>query len=267
MPRPLSTTVTGTTKRRGTKVTFKPDNQIFETTEFSFDTLAQRLRELAFLNAGVTITLEDEREAAKSHRFHYDGGIVSFVEHLNKNKANVNDKPIYMRGVKDGIDAEIALQWNDGYSELIFSFANNINTHEGGTHLSGFRSALTRTLNRFARDKGHLKERDDNLSGEDVREGLTAVISAKLADPQFEGQTKTKLGNPGMAGFVESVVNAKLAEFLEENPAEGMSARAARSAAGNDSGSIPIQPTPGGTCTSSSASSPVRSGTRRSPSG
>src|SRR6188508_2610469 len=135
--------VTGTTKKRGTKITFKPDPQIFETTEFSFDTLAQRLRELAFLNGGILITLDDERDG-KSHRFQYDGGIVSFVEHLNKNKANVTDKPIFMRGVKDGIEAEIALQWNDGYSELVFTFANNINTHEGGTHLSGFRAALTR---------------------------------------------------------------------------------------------------------------------------
>src|SRR6202521_4007827 len=140
---------TGKTKRRGTKVTFKPDPEIFETTDFSFDTLAQRLRELAFLNAGILITLDDERET-KSHKFQYDGGIISFVKHLNKNKAAVNEKPIYMKGDRDGIEAEIALQWNDGYSEVIYAFANNINTHEGGTHLSGFRSALTRTVNFYA---------------------------------------------------------------------------------------------------------------------
>jgi DNA gyrase subunit B len=140
---------TGTTQRRGTKVTFKADAQIFETVEYSFDTLAQRLRELAFLNGGILITIDDERDG-KSHKFQYEGGIVSFVQHLNKNKAVVNDKPIFMKGNKDGIDAEIALQWNDSYSELVFSFANNINTHEGGTHLSGFRSALTRTINAYA---------------------------------------------------------------------------------------------------------------------
>src|SRR5499426_1307735 len=145
--------VTGTTQRRGTKVTFKPDAQVFETIDYSFDTLAQRLRELAFLNGGIVITLDDERDG-KSHKFQYEGGIVSFVQHLNKNKALVNDKPIFMKGNKDGIDAEIALQWNDGYSELIFSFANNINTHEGGTHLSGFRSALTRTINAYAAKSG-----------------------------------------------------------------------------------------------------------------
>ena len=149
--------VTGTTKKRGTKVTFKPDSQVFETIEFSFDTLAQRLRELAFLNAGVTITLDDERDE-KNHKFHYDGGIVSFVEHLNKNKGIVNEKAIYMRGERDGIDAEIALQWNDGYNPQEFSFANNINTHEGGTHLSGFRSALTRTVNSYAQHNNLTKD-------------------------------------------------------------------------------------------------------------
>ena len=210
--------VTGTTKRRGTKVTFKPDAQIFETTVFSFDTLAQRLRELAFLNGGILITLDDERDG-KSHKFHYEGGIVSFVTHLNKNKAAVNEKPIYMRGEKDGIDAEIALQWNDGYAETVYSFANNINTHEGGTHLSGFRSALTRTINSYATKNNLAKDLKESVTGDDIREGLTAVISVKIPHPQFEGQTKTKLGNTEVKGIVEAIVNDKLGAFLEENPA------------------------------------------------
>src|SRR5207249_1568571 len=210
--------MTGTTKRRGTKVTFKPDPQIFETTEFSFDTLAQRLRELAFLNGGVLITLDDERDG-KSHKFHYEGGIVSFVTHLNKNKAAVNEKPIYMRGERDGIDAEIALQWNDGYAETIYSFANNINTHEGGTHLSGLRSALTRTVNFYAGKNNLAKDLKESITGDDIREGLTAVISVKIPRPQFEGQTKTKLGNTEVKGIVEAIVNDKLGSFLEENPA------------------------------------------------
>jgi DNA gyrase subunit B len=210
--------VTGTTRRRGTKITFKPDPQVFEITEFSFDTLAQRLRELAFLNAGLTITLEDERDG-KSHKFHYDGGIVSFVEHLNKNKGLVNEKAIYMRGERDGIDAEIALQWNDGYNPQEFSFANNINTHEGGTHLSGFRSALTRTVNAYAASNNLTKDlKDATISGDDIREGMTAVISVKLPRPQFEGQTKTKLGNTEVKGIVESIINDRLGKFLEENP-------------------------------------------------
>jgi DNA gyrase subunit B len=211
--------VTGTTQRRGTKITFKPDERIFESTDFSFDTLAQRLRELAFLNAGLIITLDDERDA-KSHRFHYEGGIVSFVEHLNKNKGIVNEKAIYMRGVRDGIDAEIALQWNDGYNPQEFSFANNINTHEGGTHLSGFRAALTRTINAYANSHNLTKDlKDATISGDDIREGMTAVISVKLPQPQFEGQTKTKLGNTEVKGIVEAIVNDKLGAFLEENPA------------------------------------------------
>ena len=212
--------VTGTTKRRGTKVTFKPDAQIFEIVEFSFDTLAGRLRELAFLNAGLTITLDDEREAGKSHRFHYDGGIVSFVEHLNKNKGVVNEKPVYMHGERDGIDAEIALQWNDSYNPVEFSFANNINTHEGGTHLSGFRAALTRTVNAYASANNLAKDlKDTTISGDDIREGMTAVISVKIPQPQFEGQTKTKLGNTEVKGIVEAIVNDRLGAFLEENPA------------------------------------------------
>jgi DNA gyrase subunit B len=209
--------VTGTTKRRGTKVTFKPDAEIFETVAFSFDTLAQRLRELAFLNGGVVITLDDERDA-KSHKFHYEGGIVSFVTHLNKNKAAVNEKPIFMQGDKDGILAEMALQWNDGYAELIHAFANNINTHEGGTHLSGFRSALTRTVNSYATKNNLAKDLKESITGEDIREGLTAVISVKIPRPQFEGQTKTKLGNTEVKGIVEAIVNDKLGAFLEENP-------------------------------------------------
>jgi DNA gyrase subunit B len=209
--------VTGTTKRRGTKVTFKPDGQIFETVDFSFDTLAQRLRELAFLNGGVLITLDDERDT-KSHKFHYEGGIVSFVTHLNKAKTAVNEKPIYMRGEKDGIEAEIALQWNDGYAEMVYSFANNINTHEGGTHLSGFRSALTRTINYYASKNTLAKDLKESITGDDIREGLTAVISVKIPRPQFEGQTKTKLGNTEVKGIVEAILNEKLGSFLEENP-------------------------------------------------
>jgi DNA gyrase subunit B len=209
--------MTGTTKRRGTKITFKPDPQVFETTDFSFDTLAQRLRELAFLNGGVVITLEDERDG-KSHKFHYEGGIASFVTHLNKNKTAVNEKPIYMRGERDGVEAEIALQWNDGYAETMYSFANNINTHEGGSHLSGFRSALTRTVNSYATRNSLSKDLKESITGDDIREGLTAVISVKIPRPQFEGQTKTKLGNTEVKGIVEAIVNDRLGAFLEENP-------------------------------------------------
>jgi DNA gyrase subunit B len=209
--------LTGTTKRRGTKVTFKPDPQIFETMSFSFDTLAQRLRELAFLNGGVLITLDDERDG-KSHKFHYEGGIVSFVQHLNKNKTAVNEKPIYMHGEKDSIDVEIALQWNDGYAEAEYSFANNINTHEGGTHLSGFRSALTRTLNFYASKNNLTKDLKESITGDDIREGLIAVMSVKIPHPQFEGQTKTKLGNTEVKGIVEAIVNDKLGAYLEQNP-------------------------------------------------
>ncbi|MGH9195561.1 MAG: DNA gyrase subunit B, partial [Acidimicrobiia bacterium] len=209
--------VTGKTKRRGTKVTFKSDSTIFETTAYSFDTLSQRLRELAFLNAGLIITLEDERDG-KSHKFQYDGGIISFVKHLNKNKTAVNDKPIYMRGEREGVDAEIGLQWNDGYSEAIYTFANNINTQEGGTHLSGFRSALTRSVNFYAGKNNLAKDLKESISGDDIREGLTAVISVKMPSPQFEGQTKTKLGNTEVKGIIEAIVNEKLGAYLEENP-------------------------------------------------
>jgi DNA gyrase subunit B len=209
---------TAQTDKRGTRVNFKPDPKIFETTEFSFETLSQRLRELAFLNKGLLITIEDER-SEKRHDFHYTGGIVSFVEHLNKNKTPLHDRVIYFQGLKDGIDLEIALQYNDGYQEQIFTFANNINTHEGGTHLIGFKAALTRTLNNYAVSNSLFKELKENLSGDDVREGLVCVISVKLPQPQFEGQTKTKLGNSEVKGIVEALVNDGLGKFLEESPA------------------------------------------------
>src|SRR2546430_2370923 len=208
---------TGHSDRRGTKVSFKPDGKIFETTEFNFDVLSQRLRELAFLNRGVLITIEDER-TDKKHEFHYTGGIVSFVEHLNKNKTALHDKVIYFEGVRDGIDLQIAMQYNDSYQEQIFTFANNINTHEGGTHMIGFKSALTRTLNNYAVANNLFKEVKDNLSGDDVREGLVAVINVKLPNPQFEGQTKTKLGNSEVKGIVETLVNDGLSNYLEETP-------------------------------------------------
>ena len=209
----------GKSKERGTRVTFKPDNKIFETTEFSFDILSQRLRELAFLNRGVKITIEDER-TQKKHEFFYKGGLASFVEHLNRAKTAVHPKVVYFEGEKDGVDVEIAMQWNDGYSESIFSFANNINTIEGGTHLIGFRSALTRTINNYALSSGLLKKDEENLQGEDVREGLTAVISVKVPEPQFEGQTKTKLGNSEVKGIVEALLNEKFGSFLGEHPSE-----------------------------------------------
>src|SRR5947209_6726678 len=209
--------MTGHTDRRGTKVTFKPDDKIFETTQFSFDVLSQRLRELAFLNRGLLITIEDERDE-KKHEFHYTGGIVSFVEHLNKNKEPLHDKVIYFEGVREGIDLQIAMQYNDSYQEQIFTFANNINTHEGGTHMIGFKSALTRTLNNYAVSNNLFKEEKESLSGDDVREGLVAVISVKLPNPQFEGQTKTKLGNSEVKGIVETLVNVGLGDFLNENP-------------------------------------------------
>jgi DNA gyrase subunit B len=212
---PLETT--GVTDRRGTKIRFKPDATIFEVTGFSFDTLSQRLRELSFLNRGVLITLEDEREG-KKHRFQYEGGIASFVEHLNRNKQTLHPSPIVIEGERDEVIAELALQWNDGYAENIYSFANNINTHDGGTHLVGFKSALTRSLNQYAASSGLAKDMQDQVQGEDTREGLTAVISVKVPNPQFEGQTKGKLGNSEVKGIVESLVNEKLAAYLEENP-------------------------------------------------
>jgi DNA gyrase subunit B len=204
----------------GTSVTFLPDADVFETLEFDFHTLEERLRETAFLTRGLKISIVDERGEGHSAEFRYEGGIEDFVAYLNENKDTVHRKVVFFSGESEEGAAEVSMQWNSSYQESIHSFANNINTREGGAHLSGFRSALTRTLNKYARDHGLLKEKEDNLSGEDVREGLTAVISVKLRDPQFEGQTKTKLGNPGMAGFVESIVNTGLGEFLEENPSE-----------------------------------------------
>jgi len=211
------------TKETGTSITFLPDDEVMETLEFEFSTLEERLRETAFLTRGLAISLTDERGEGRHVSFQYEGGIEDFVKYLNENKEPVQRKIVYFSGESREGAVEVAMQWNGSYQESVFSFANNINTHEGGSHLSGFRSALTRTLNKYAREKGLLKEKDDNLAGEDVREGLTAVISAKLADPQFEGQTKTKLGNPGMQGFVESVVNRGLDEFLEENPQDARS--------------------------------------------
>jgi DNA gyrase subunit B len=208
------------TKQTGTTISFLPDAEVFESLDFDFSILEQRLRETAFLTRGLRISLTDERSGGNHVEFRYDGGIEDFVRYLNENKEPIHKKVIFFEGESGEGAVEVAMQWNGSYQESVFSFANNINTHEGGAHLSGFRSALTRTLNRYAREKGLLKEKDENLSGEDVREGLTAVISAKLADPQFEGQTKTKLGNPGMEGFVATIVNSRLAEFLEENPAE-----------------------------------------------
>jgi DNA gyrase subunit B len=209
------------TDATGTIITFRPDAGIFETTDLDFSVLEQRLRETAFLTRGLRIQIDDERGEKATATFQYDGGIEDFVRYLNANKESIGKKVVYFEGDSDEGGVEVAMQWNTTYQESVFSFANNINTHEGGSHLSGFRSALTTVLNRYARARGLLKEKDDNLTGEDVREGLTAVISAKLTDPQFEGQTKTKLGNPGMEGFVRSIVYDRLTEFLEENPTEG----------------------------------------------
>jgi len=212
-----SLVITGTTERRGTKVTFKPDTQIFESVEYTFEILSQRLRELAFLNAGVTITIDDERDG-KNHVFLYEGGIREFVQYLNTNRVVVNEKPIYMVGERENIIVEIALQWNDSYTETTYSFANNINTTEGGTHMSGFRSALTRTINAYAANNNLADKLTDSVSGDDIREGMTAIISVKIPQPQFEGQTKTKLGNTEVKGIVEGIVNDRLGAFLEENP-------------------------------------------------
>ena len=208
-------------KTTGTTVTFKPDMEIFgDEIEFDFETLSERLRETAFLTRGLKVELIDERGAGEKVEFQYKGGIADFVKHLNESRDPLHKKIAFFEGETKEGQVEVALQWNGSYNESIFSFANNINTHEGGTHLSGFRSALTRTLNHVARGKGLLKDKDTNLSGEDVREGLTAVISVKLADPQFEGQTKTKLGNPPIEGLVKEVVNRCLGDFLEENPGD-----------------------------------------------
>ncbi|MGA6982413.1 MAG: DNA topoisomerase (ATP-hydrolyzing) subunit B [Candidatus Sulfotelmatobacter sp.] len=211
-------------KKTGTKITFKPDGTIMDATEFNFDTLAQRLRELAFLNKGLTITLTDERtDPVKQHEFHYSGGIAEFIRHLNKGKAVLHEKPIYIEGEREMpngglLSMEVALQYNDGYSESVFSFANNINTVDGGTHLSGFRSALTRTINAYGQQAGLFKDVKENLTGDDVREGLTAVVSVKLPQPQFEGQTKGRL-NSDIQGFVVQLINEKLGENFDKNPA------------------------------------------------
>ncbi len=208
-------------KSTGTTITFTPDMEVFgEEIELDFETLSERLRETAFLTRGLRVELIDERGAGERVEFQYKGGIADFVKHLNESKDPLHRKIAYFEGETKEGQVEVAMQWNSSYQEATFSFANNINTHEGGTHLSGFKSALTRTLNSIARSKGLLKEKDENLSGEDVREGLTAVVSVKLADPQFEGQTKTKLGNPPIEGLVKEVVNRRLGEFLEENPGD-----------------------------------------------
>ena len=207
-------------KGTGTTITLLPDDEVFETLELDYDTLAERMRETAFLTRGLEIKIIDERGAGQRDTFLYKGGIVDFVKHLNENKDAMHRKPVFFENETEDGAVEVAMQWNSSYQESVFSFANNINTHEGGSHLSGFRSALTRTLNAYARNKGLLKEKDENLSGDDVREGLTAVISVKLAEPQFEGQTKSKLGNPPVEGLVKETVNRKLGEFLEEHPAD-----------------------------------------------
>ncbi len=209
--------IDGETIKRGTKITFWPDNEVFDTSDFSFATLSQRLRELAFLNAGVKIKITDTR-TEKSHEFIYEGGIRSFVEYLNRAKSPLHPEPIYFHGEKGGAEIEIAIQYNDSYDEKIFCFANNINTHEGGTHLSGFKGSLTRTMNAYATANNLLKNTKVAISGDDMREGIAAVISVKLSDPQFEGQTKTKLGNSEIKGYVETLMNDQLASFLEENP-------------------------------------------------
>lgn len=213
--------VIGETKRTGTIISFAPDPDIFETTEFDFDIIAQRMREMAFLNRGLRIEIKDERkDPAEQLVFRYEGGIKDFISHVNAAKDPLHGKIIFMSAEQDDALVEISMQYNKGYIENIYTFANNINTHEGGTHLAGFKSALTRAINDYARRKAYLKEKDLNLIGEDVREGLAAIVSVKLKEPQFEGQTKTKLGNTDMKGFVESAVNTHLAEFLEENPTD-----------------------------------------------
>jgi DNA gyrase subunit B len=233
-------TAAGKSKKgeQGTTISFLPDADVFEDLELSVETLVQRLRETAFLTRGLQIALVDEREGEETYEFRYEGGIRDFVAYVNEAKEAVHKRVVYFEAESDQGTVEVAMQWNSSYVESVFSFANNINTHEGGTHLSGFKAALTGTLNRYAREKGLLKEKEENLEGEDVREGLAAVISVKLRDPQFEGQTKTKLGNPGMRSLVEQTVNQKLSQFLEENPTDArqiihkaVAARNARQAA------------------------------------
>ncbi|MCL1926024.1 MAG: DNA topoisomerase (ATP-hydrolyzing) subunit B [Syntrophorhabdaceae bacterium] len=229
--------IVGKSRKTGTKITFKPDAQIFTETEFSFDTLSQRLRELSFLNAGLKISILDER-SGKSHDFQYKGGIVEFVKHLNRNKTPLHPKPVYIEGEKDRVQIEVALHYNDSYQEMVFSFVNNINTHDGGTHLTGFRQALTRAINQYANQGNLLKGIKENLRGDDLNEGLAAVISVKVPEPQFEGQTKNKLGNNEVKGLVDSLVYEKLMIVFEENPSvpkkiieKGLEAARAREAA------------------------------------
>ena len=229
--------VTGKSRKTGTRITFKPDTEIFTETEFSFDILSQRLRELSFLNAGLKISILDERNG-KSHDFQYKGGIVSFVQHLNRNKTPLHPKPVFIEGEKDGVQIEVALQYNDSYQETVFSFVNNINTHDGGTHLTGFRQALTRAINQYANQGNLLKGFKENLRGDDLSEGLAAVVSVKVPEPQFEGQTKNRLGNSEVKGLVDSLVYEKLMMCFEENPSvpkkiieKGLEAARAREAA------------------------------------
>ena len=225
--------------KTGTTIKFTPDSRIFEEMEFKYETISQRLREVAYLNAGLEIGLFDQRtEDEKETIYKYKGGIIDFVLFLNSSKESIQKRVTYMQGARADAEVEVALQFNNGFLDNVFTFTNNINTHEGGSHLVGFKAALTRTINDYARKSGLIKEKDPSLSGDDVREGLTAVVSVKMEEPQFEGQTKTKLGNPDIKGFVESTVNSKLAEFLEENPADAknivtkaLTASRARSAA------------------------------------
>ena len=231
--------ITGDSDRTGTTITFKPDGEIFtETLVYDYEILAVRLRELAFLNRGIKITIRDDREDGKSNEYHYEGGIKSYVEHLNRAREVLHEEPIYVEGEKDGISIEVALQYNDGFASNIYSFANNIPTHEGGTHESGFKTALTRVINDYARKSGIFKDNDQNLSGEDVREGLTAIISVKHPDPQFEGQTKTKLGNSEARTITDNIFSEKMEQFMLENPSvarkiveKGLMAARARAAA------------------------------------
>lgn len=212
----------GESSETGTQVYFKPDAGIFDEVIFDFEVLSQRLRELAFLNKGIYIKLVDLRdEEEREEVFHYEGGIKSFVSYLNRNKVALHEEPIYIEGIKDNVSVEVALQYNDGYTENIFSFANNIDTVEGGTHLVGFKTALTRAFNDYSKKFGHIKENDKNFTGDDIREGLTAVVSVKIEEPQFEGQTKTKLGNSEVRGIVDSIVGESISTFLEENPTVG----------------------------------------------
>ncbi len=230
----------GKTNKTGTIIKFKPDPEIFEELEFKYDTISQRLREMAYLNAGLEISLEDKRHGGEPRKeaFRYKGGIQDFVKFLNSSKETIQKRVIYIKGEREDAEVEVAIQYNNGFIDNIFTFTNNINTHEGGSHLVGFKAALTRTINDYARTRSLLKDKDGSLSGDDVREGLTAVVSVKMREPQFEGQTKTRLGNPDIKGFVETNVNSKLAEFLEENPGDAknivnkaLTASRARSAA------------------------------------